>query len=196
MVATLIQVTDSTGLPTASTAATLSVSAFRTEICLVGESYAHALLSIVRRAPEYAENENKAMDLLSRTLTSLFEAPAAISHQTAGKYSSLQIVHNGADTKSVIVHSTIKREFYVISNNENIYFLNIILVIGGITKKSKLSSLYYYSNTHTRFLLLDVFAHTPFEDVLAAAKVVFNAMSSYVVSLDEQKYLLRIAFER
>ena len=57
-------------------------------------------------------------------------------------------------------------------------------------------SFYQYSNTKTKFLLLDVFAHTPFTDLVAATKSVFSTLSSSSVSAEEQKYFLRIAFER
>ena len=71
--------------------------------------------------------------------------------------------------------------------------------IGGTSlsiKATRTLSFYQYSNTKTKFLLLDVFAHTPFVNLPAATKSVFSSLSSSSVSVEEQKYFLRIAFER
>ena len=148
---TLIQATDSNDIVSATSTATATVSAFRTELSQLGEAYAHALLSIVRRAPSHSSElpANKAMNLLCQSVKALFETP---KHTTPSSSSSV--------------------------------------------KATKLTSFYHYSSTQTRYLLLDVFAHTPFEDVLSATKSVLSAISSASTSAEEQRYFLRIAFER
>ena len=152
VVSTLIQATDSNDTVSATSTATATVSAFRTELSQLGEAYAHALLSIVRRAPSHSSElpANKAMNLLCQSVKALFETP---KHTTPSSSSSS-------------------------------------------VKATKLTSFYHYSSTQTRYLLLDVFAHTPFEDVLSATKSVLSAISSASTSAEEQRYFLRIAFER
>ena len=146
VVSTLIQATDSADSTTSSSSSSSGpVSAFRAELSELGESYAYALLSIVRRVTPYTEEsqqqDNKAINLLCSSIKALFEAPKC-------------------------------------SNN------------------MRSISFYHYSNTKTRFLLLDVFAHTPFTNVLSASKSVFSSLFSSSISVEEQKYFLRIAFER
>jgi hypothetical protein len=117
----------------------------------LGESYANALLSIVRRVPpsdSESSYNSSALYLISDSIKALFESPSRSKAAPTG------------------------------------------------TKPAKLSSFYYKSNTLTRYLLLDVFAFTPFRDLLSASKSVMLAVSSSSINLDEQKYFLRIAFER
>jgi hypothetical protein len=164
VVSSLIQATDTTDFTSSSTTAT--TSAFRTELSLLGEAYANAMLSIVRRAPTRIDDQegqgqqpNRAMDILSNSIRGLFKAPR---HPAANV--SVSVPYRNVSSAGV--------------------------------KGLKTVSFYHYSSAQSRIRLLDVFAHTPFADVLAATKTVVTAISSASTSIEEQRYFLRIAFER
>lgn len=163
VVSSLIQATDTSEFTSSSSSA--STSAFRTELSQLGEAYANAMLSIVRRAPTCIDDQegqgqqpNRAMDILSNSVRGLFKVP-----RHPGTTSSVSVCIPASSTA---------------------------------VKGLKTVSFYHYSSAQTRIRLLDVFAHTPFTDVLAATKTVVTAVSSASTSIEEQRYFLRIAFER
>jgi hypothetical protein len=163
-VPTLIQATDTTDFTSSSSSA--ATSAFRTELSMLGEAYANAMLSIVRRVPTRIDDQegqgqqpNRAMDILSKSVRGLFKAPR----------------HPAATVSVTVPHSS--------------------ATSAGV-KGLKTMSFYHFSSAQTRIRLLDVFAHTPFTDVLSATKTVMTAISSASTSIEEQRYFLRIAFER
>ena len=165
VVSALIQATDTSDFPASSPSAT--TSAFRTELSQLGEAYANAMLSIVRRAPPRTEDpigepSNRAMDILSDSVRGLFKAP----RHPAPASSVTVSIPAPAPTSSTRA------------------------------KGFKTVSFYQYSSAQSRIRLLDVFAHTPFRDVLAATKTVVAALSPASTSIEEQRYFLRIAFER
>lgn len=147
-------------------------------VSIVGDSFATALLSVARRLPVGAPS---AVQLaLARCVMELFErpTPTATTTVTSIATASAAAITNGGPTDEPHVESRAK----------------------------KTPSYYQRSPLSTRYLLLDVFAHVQFSvdaetpggglTLAGAMKSAMADLSHASVGLDEQSYLMRIAYGR